>query len=64
MSDFAQYKVQAMTDLAQDTNLDKAADLAAQRRVLLDAHVIDFDQSESSISSRAHLLIMQMRFNL
>ena len=42
MSDFAQYKAQAMTDLTRDTNLDKAADLTAQRRVLLeDASIPD-----------------------
>ena len=36
MEDFAQYKAQAKADLTRDTNLDKAADLVAQRRVLLE----------------------------
>ena len=36
MEDFAQYKAQARADLTRDTNLDKAADLVAQRRVLLE----------------------------
>ena len=35
MSDLAQLKAQAMADLTRDTNLDKAADLAAQRNALL-----------------------------
>ena len=35
MEDFAQYKVQARADLTRDTNLDKAADLVAQQKVLL-----------------------------
>ena len=35
MEDFAQYKAQAKADLTRDTNLDKAADLVAQQRVLL-----------------------------
>ena len=35
MSDLAQLKAQAMADLTQDTSLDKAADLAAQRNALL-----------------------------
>ena len=35
MEDFAQYKAQAKVDLTRDTNLDKAADLVAQRNVLL-----------------------------
>ena len=42
MEDFAQYKAQAKADLTRDTNLDKAADLVAQRRVLLeDASIPD-----------------------
>ena len=35
MEDFAQYKAQARADLTQDSNLDKATDLLAQRNVLL-----------------------------
>ena len=35
MSDLTQLKAQAMADLTRDTNLDKAADLAAQRNALL-----------------------------
>ena len=35
MEDFAQYKAQAKADLTRDTNLDKAADLVAQRNILL-----------------------------
>ena len=35
MEDFAQYKAQAKADLTHDTNLDKAADLVAQQKVLL-----------------------------
>ena len=35
MEDFAQYKAQAKADLTRDTNLDKAADLVAQQKVLL-----------------------------
>ena len=35
MSDLAQLKARAMADLTRDTNLDKAADLAAQRNALL-----------------------------
>ena len=35
MDDFAQYKAQAKADLTRDTNLDKAADLVAQQKVLL-----------------------------
>ena len=35
MEDFAQYKAQARADLTQDSNLDKAADLVAQQKVLL-----------------------------
>ena len=35
MSDLTQLKAQAMADLTRDTNLDKAADLAAQRQALL-----------------------------
>ena len=35
MSDLAQLKAQAMADLTRDTNLDKAADLVAQRNALL-----------------------------
>ena len=35
MEDFTQLKAQAMADLTRDTNLDKAADLAAQRQALL-----------------------------
>ena len=35
MDDFAQYKAQAKADLTRDTNLDKAADLVAQRNALL-----------------------------
>ena len=35
MEDFAQYKAQAKADLTRDTNLDKAEDLVAQRRVLV-----------------------------
>ena len=35
MSDLAQLKAQAMVDLTRDTNLDKAAELSAQRNALL-----------------------------
>ena len=35
MEDFAQYKAQARADLTRDSNLDKAADLVAERNVLL-----------------------------
>ena len=35
MDSFAEYKAQARADLTRDTNLDKAADLVAQRNVLL-----------------------------
>ena len=35
MSDLAQLKSQAMTDLTRDTNLDKAAELSARRQALL-----------------------------
>ena len=42
MDDFARYKAQAMADLTQDTALDKAADLAAKRQLLLeDASIPD-----------------------
>ena len=36
MDNFADYKAQAKVDLTRDSNLDKAADLVAQRRVLLE----------------------------
>ena len=35
MEDFAEYKAQARVDLTRDSNLDKAADLVAQQKVLL-----------------------------
>ena len=35
MDNFADYKAQAKADLTRDSNLDKAADLVAQRNVLL-----------------------------
>ena len=36
MDSFADYKAQAKADLTRDSNLDKAADLVAQRQVLLE----------------------------
>ena len=35
MDSFAEYKAQARADLTRDSNLDKAAELVAERNVLL-----------------------------
>ena len=50
MEDFAQYKAQAKADLTRDTNLDKAADLVAERNVLLQ------DESIPDALKRAQLI--------
>ena len=42
MDNFAEYKAQAKADLTRDSNLDKAADLVAQRRVLLEDESIPY----------------------